>query len=352
MALTTNLDLLDDLTVVSGRTLRGGFTLCAVVRNEMYFLPAFLAHYRNLGVERFIFLDDRSDDGTLEYILAQPDVIALASSYRYGDTVSSPWSNESKDVRMLYIWRTLMMERFCTDEWCLHVDMDEFVHLPEGQRFQDVVARSDLADERLVLGVMLDAYPATLSDLAAQRDDQALDLHAQWYFDGEGHLDLIRGRKRPEVIHPGARARLYWKHKLFRLYPETGLTLGRTIKRLLIRSRLGLRIPRYNSLHKPALIRWPSGARFFSSHSTDIKYSRKHLLPILHFRFTGALYRKIDMALSERSYHGGSRDHRLLQALIADMSKKNSAFLYPRSCCFKSFEDFEKSGNTMGLLPE
>ena len=32
------------------------FSLLAIIRNEMYFLPSFLDHYRKLGVERFVFL--------------------------------------------------------------------------------------------------------------------------------------------------------------------------------------------------------------------------------------------------------------------------------------------------------
>ena len=32
-------------------------TVCAIVHDEMFFLPAFLAHYRRLGADRFILLD-------------------------------------------------------------------------------------------------------------------------------------------------------------------------------------------------------------------------------------------------------------------------------------------------------
>ena len=44
----------DDLKVV-GRELadEDALTLTSVIRNEMYYLPSFLDHYRKLGVERF-----------------------------------------------------------------------------------------------------------------------------------------------------------------------------------------------------------------------------------------------------------------------------------------------------------
>ena len=42
-------------------------TVCAIVHDEMFFLEAFLAHYRRLGADRFIILDDCSTDGTIEH---------------------------------------------------------------------------------------------------------------------------------------------------------------------------------------------------------------------------------------------------------------------------------------------
>jgi hypothetical protein len=347
-----HLERLDDLRIMSGSHLKDGFTLCAILRNEMYFLPAFLGHYRSLGVERFIFVDDNSDDGTHEYIVGQPDVMTLSSARRYGETVPSPWAGDTrKDVRILYVWRTLMMERFCSGVWSLQVDLDEFIHLPAGQSFPDLVSRPDIAGERSILGVMLDAYPASLSDLTPLPGDAHLDPRARWYFDGEPHLDVSRG-ERPATLHPGARARLYWKHRLLHANPATRLPLGRRIEYMLARSWLGLRTPRYNTLEKPVLVRWAPGSRYFSSHRTDIGYSRRHLLPILHYRFTGALFRKMEMALRERSYYGNSRDHRLLQALMAEMSLTDQSFLYPGSRLFRNFEDFAATGNAIGLLPE
>src|SRR5262245_53663554 len=37
--------------------------LVAVVRNEIQRLPGFLSHYRRLGIDRFMFIDNDSSDG-------------------------------------------------------------------------------------------------------------------------------------------------------------------------------------------------------------------------------------------------------------------------------------------------
>jgi hypothetical protein len=46
-----------------------------LVRNELVRLPWLLAYYRALGVDRFLVLDNASDDGTAQWLLEQgPDV--------------------------------------------------------------------------------------------------------------------------------------------------------------------------------------------------------------------------------------------------------------------------------------
>ena len=59
----------DRLTVVYGpEDPKFDILLVCVLKDEMYFLPEFLAHYRALGVEHFVFLDDASTDGTTVFL--------------------------------------------------------------------------------------------------------------------------------------------------------------------------------------------------------------------------------------------------------------------------------------------
>src|SRR5690606_14778872 len=52
-------------------------TLVACMRDEAIRLPDFLRHYRDLGVSRFILIDNHSRDGSRELALAAPDVELL-----------------------------------------------------------------------------------------------------------------------------------------------------------------------------------------------------------------------------------------------------------------------------------
>lgn len=344
----------DDLQVTSSRKPDPeAMTLCAVGRNEMYFLPAFLEHYRKLGIEQFAILNDRSTDGTTEYLLSQPDVVVFESGYRYGDEVELPADmvDRMPNGRILYIWRTIFYARFAKARWAVQTDLDEFIHLPPGLTFQDVARMLDDDGASVAYGVMLDVYPESLSDLAAMADQQHIDPTAGWYFDAEPHLKLKAGEP-PRTLHPGARARLYKTYGTARLYGQLGVPLPtyRTWWKRMRRTRFGTKIPVYNTLHKPVMAKWPDGAYFTNSHNVSIDGSDRILLPFLHYRFTGALYAKIEMAIRENSYSAGSRDHHLLSDLLRQMqSQENATFLYRNSRVLRGFDDLRKAGVAIGL---
>ena len=98
----------------------------------MFFLEAFLAHYRRLGADRFIVLDDRSTDGTMAFLAAQPDVMVVGSGIRYFAEVPYPPETLARirETRAVRLWRDQMLDQFCTGQWAVVVDPDEFLALP------------------------------------------------------------------------------------------------------------------------------------------------------------------------------------------------------------------------------
>ena len=340
----------NDLRVVAGADVDpSGFTLLAILRNEMYFLPAFLAHYRSLGVERFVFLNDRSDDGSFEYICEQPDTVVVESSRAYGDSIEIPphISELVRDLRIMDLWRSMLHDIFAQDRWALQVDLDEFVRLPEGMTFQDLVGRLDKQHVTAVWGVMLDVYPKDIITLAEQENSLRIDPSAKWYFDGEMHVRL-RNNKKPKTVYPGTRSRLYHMFGVDNLFPRRK-KLGWLKHKWFGKLLLGDRFPKYVQLLKPILLKWRDDSFFKSSHQTNLTSSNDYLLPIQHFRFTGSLYRRIEMALHEKSYHGESFDYRRLSALLQIMEQRNGSFLYPNSRLLESFKDFVETHNSRGL---
>ena len=96
----------------------------AIVRNETYFIPHFLQHYRDLGVREFWFLDDRSTDGTREMLLAQPDCGVIAANLAFCDQVAN--------TRFGVAAKTLVPRALFQGRWVLMPDADEFLLMPEG----------------------------------------------------------------------------------------------------------------------------------------------------------------------------------------------------------------------------
>lgn len=341
----------NDLRIVAGADVDPtGFTLLAILRNEIYFLPEFLAHYRKLGIERFIFLNDRSDDGSLEYLLQQPDTVVVESDRTYGATVEMPQNRpgETMQHRILYLWRGMLHDMFAQDRWALQVDLDEFVQLPDGMTFQNLVTRVEKQRARVVWGVMLDVYPKSIAALAEQENANQLDASATWYFDGEQHLRL-RQNKKPRLIYPGARARLYHTHGVNKLCRDLGVPLNHPIIQVLKRIIPGAKVRGYNAIWKSTLIKWNDISFFKSSHRTNLPASSDYLLPIQHFRFAGPLPRKVQLGILEQSYYRGSLDHRLLAELLRAMKETDGSFLYPKSRPIGSFADFAETGNAVGF---
>ena len=92
--------------------------LFSCIRNEELRLPYFLDHYRRLGVNRFLFLDNGSEDATVDLLLAQPDTYIFAAEGSYAAVHSgTEWIRE-------------LLNEYGQGHWCVVADADEFLFYP------------------------------------------------------------------------------------------------------------------------------------------------------------------------------------------------------------------------------
>jgi len=128
----------------------------AVARNERVLMPHFLAHYRALGVRRFTFADNLSDDGTREYLLGQPDVMLYS--------VDTPYKLSHYGVA----WQQAMLAAHAQGRWALVVDIDEFLVWPgcETETLAARCARLAADGHDAALALMVDMYPEGPLDAA------------------------------------------------------------------------------------------------------------------------------------------------------------------------------------------
>ncbi len=110
--------------------------LFTVIRNERWRLPWFLDYYRSLGVDRFFFIDNDSNDGSREYLVDQgPDVHVFWTKDSYGNACSGmQWVNE-------------LVGKFGDENWCLYVDVDEALIFP-GVENSDLRALTNYMDSK------------------------------------------------------------------------------------------------------------------------------------------------------------------------------------------------------------
>ncbi|WP_444932362.1 glycosyltransferase family 2 protein [Microbulbifer sp. SSSA002] len=95
------------------------FPLICVFRDEIDIFPAFLHHYRSIGVTCFHLIDTGSRDGSVTYLLNQADVQLYAVKGGY------PQANAGID------WVNRIAHEYCRGKWTIVVDADEFLQLPE-----------------------------------------------------------------------------------------------------------------------------------------------------------------------------------------------------------------------------
>ena len=181
-----SLEFYDDLKILNhDLTDHPGVTLFSIIKNERFFIQPFLDHYRTLGVERFIFLDDHSTDGTREFLLKQSDCMILTSQRTFGEVVPlthriiAPPSLCRKKIqstiRIRNIWLNLLVRKYAIDRWSLYVEADEFLRIPDGMKLQDLISQLEDAQANAVWGLMLDLYPARFSDLVEMQGDPVLN---------------------------------------------------------------------------------------------------------------------------------------------------------------------------------
>ena len=109
--------------------------LFVTIRNEASRLPEFLVHYRKLGIGHFLIVDNNSNDGSIAYLLKQPDV----SLWRCRDSY--------RDARFGMDWVGALLMRHGHGRWCVTVDADELLIYPDWERRDLAQLTNSLGDQ-------------------------------------------------------------------------------------------------------------------------------------------------------------------------------------------------------------
>lgn len=201
-----------------GRLAPDEIGLVCVLRNEAARLPLFLDHYKRLGVGRFFVVDNNSDDGTREILLAEPlaDIFHAHASFSEGQAG-------------LY-WAQAIARHYGEGNWLMRPDGDElFVY--DGMEERDLHALASWLGRHgmdRVFAPMVDLYPSTaLTQTSLTIED--LIANDGW-FDNDGYE--LEGWPQGWHLTGGPRDRLFsradrrfktpiGKYPFFRMAPDT-----------------------------------------------------------------------------------------------------------------------------------
>ena len=166
--------------------------LFCVIKNDYKKIKQFMTHYRKLGVEVFVFLDNCSTDGTMEFLCNQRDTIVYSSNQEYSSARRVAWINR-------------LLAMYGENRWCIVVDSDELLTYigSEKNGIDKVVKRAIESGYRRIEGFMLDMY----SENSLFETDSLNCFEKMKWFDCDTY-DL-RMQKQGLVISGGPRKRIF-----------------------------------------------------------------------------------------------------------------------------------------------
>lgn len=260
---------------------RAPVAVVACLRNEAAMLPAFLDHYRRLGVEGFLIADNGSDDGTLELLAQSPDVALFA--------VDTEYNRSEYGVA----WQQALLSGFRVGQWSLMADADEFLTWSDdpAARLPDLLAGPAFAGADAARVLMLDMYPAgPLSAVTLSSGDP---------FAETGWCEREPFRRVSTARGPFSDA-------------ETVTSALR--HRLIQGSR-----PELFVAQKVALLRYQPWMRLSAGlHYVAETQMAPHDLLFAHFKYTAAFHRKVRAEVQRGQHFNDAEEYRKYLALLAE----------------------------------
>ena len=172
------------------------------LRNEKVRLPYFLNYYREMGVNHFLFVDNDSTDGSLDYLAEQSDV--------------SVWHTRASYKRSHFgvDWLNWLQLKYAHGHWALVLDPDEFLVYPfcDTRPLRALTDWLDASSIKSFSAMLLDMYPkGRLDEKPYQSGQNPLEI-ANWF--DSGNYTMSRNKRFGNLwIQGGPRARMFFGDK-------------------------------------------------------------------------------------------------------------------------------------------
>lgn len=173
-------------------------TLISMVRNERWRLGHFIEHYKKIGVDNFIFIDNCSSDDTVSF-LSEYDAVSIFS-----------YTSKYSSLLICCAIQSLI-DLFGHNKWYVLVDADElavFSQIEKEYTLKHLVRYAQQKQIRQIRGVLVDMYADGGFEKYLSLNSIEEVLTACCFFDAEGYrhrfdkyISPARGGVRQRMLH-------------------------------------------------------------------------------------------------------------------------------------------------------
>jgi hypothetical protein len=282
----------------------GEIRLFGKIRDEAARLPHFLSYYRRLGVQRFILIDNGSDDASVDYLCGEADCHVFVTHQRMAE------------ARAGMDWIQPLLDRYGMDHWCVVVDADELLVYDQAETvtLPAFCAMLEAEGTEALPAMMLDMYPRGTA-IAADYEPGCPFLEACPFLDRSGYrVTALSGGGYRAV--GGPRLRVFYPDMTdWRLTARLSRALRYRLARFPVLRDVPLvqrmKPPYPPLLNKVPLVRWRQGLAFASAgHSLAGARFSSASAALLHFKFLGDFERRAKLAIANGAYENDGADYK------------------------------------------
>jgi hypothetical protein len=246
-----------------------------LIRNEMLRLPFLLKYYRDMGVRKFIILDNDSNDGCRDFLSGQEDVLLFETKNSYAESACG------------LIWTNDILNSMCDGRWCVVIDADELLVWPgsECESLPQFTARLDSCGAQAVLAIMVDFYADRPMDQLIYQPGTSF-LYSTPFFD-RGPYGFLKCSLPPGAqFNGGVRERCFWRNRNRGFSPST--------------------------ISKIPLIKWQKGYKYLlSTHNMTPQLPLASIRAgLLHFKMLGDFLSRCRVEVARGEHFDGARDYK------------------------------------------
>ncbi|MCH2165521.1 MAG: glycosyltransferase family 2 protein [Marinovum sp.] len=317
------------------------------VKNELPLLPQFLAHYRGMGFEQFLFYDDQSDDGTFDFLHAQPDCVVMHTTMTFGEMLHYTGKTH-KGIRELRFGTFIKMAappHFLPGKIVAYFDADEFLLLPPGvTHIRQVYDRIEVIGSTGAYASVVEFFPRSVKSFAKPLPETVEGLFEEYgWFEPEALFDpmaKLDKKGKPVFTAPSKSMRLF---EDFDIQFELERT---TLREKVYLSSKEKRDQAFNrsARHKTPLLKRTDDSFMFSCHDAIVPPSGEILLTIAHFVFTSNFAQKITNVQKWKAHVKGGRKYKYYGKLMDTMGHVDEGFVGPNTLKYEGPEQLIECG--------